>query len=225
MRILVVEDELDLQEAIIEGLRLDGYAVDGASDGEEAYEKIMIETYDLIILDINLPKLNGLQLLEKIRQHNSQVKVLILSARGSISDKVIGLDYGANDYLIKPFDFLELEARIRNLLRWQFTSENSLIEYGPLVLNSNNKTLTIKDESIKLTKKEYGILEYLLNNQDKIISQEALIEHVWDELADPFSTSVRVHIATLRKKLIEKLDFDLIETRVGEGYLIKKEDN
>jgi len=225
MRILVVEDELDLQEAIVEGLRLEGYAVDSASDGEEAYEKVSVENYNLIILDINLPKMNGLKLLEIIREENLQVKILILSARVSTSDKVTGLDYGANDYLTKPFDFLELEARVRGLLRWNFTSEKTIIEYKDLTINTVNKTVIVNNWSIKLTKKEYSILEHLLINKGRIVSQEELFEHIWDELADPFSSSIRVHVATLRKKLIASLGCDPIQTRIREGYIIEEEVN
>ncbi|MHC5249302.1 response regulator transcription factor [Enterococcus sp. LJL90] len=221
MRLLVVEDELDLQEAIVEGLTIDGYSVDSASDGEEAHEKIAIEQYDLIILDLNLPKMSGFELLEKVRKTDTQVKFLILSARSSVLDKVTGLDYGANDYLIKPFDFSELEARIRNLLRWEFASKNTILTYNNLSLNLASRAVHFNQQPIKLTKKEFAILEYLLLNQGKVVSQEALIEHVWSESEDAsFSNSVRVHIVTLRKKLAVYFPYEIIETKIGEGYII-----
>ncbi|MES5928093.1 response regulator [Bacillus cereus group sp. MG9] len=137
MRILVVEDELDLQEALAEGLRIEGYAVDTCSNGEDAYELAYVENYDLIILDLNLPKMDGLKVLEKLREENKELKVLILSARSSVNDKVKGLDIGANDYLTKPFEFEELEARIRNLLRRKFVQENNLLTCGNIYITAS----------------------------------------------------------------------------------------
>lgn len=228
MRLLVVEDELDLQEAIAEGLRIEGYSVDTCEDGETAYEKLNETNYDLVILDLNLPKLDGLEVLKKIRAEKQEVKVLILSARSHTTDKVIGLDLGANDYLAKPFDFSELEARIRNLLRWQFTQENNEIFFDRLTMNLAQRRLAVDEKELLLTKKEFSLLEYLLLNQGRVISQEELIEHVWDEHADSFSGAIRVHIATLRKKLKQELTYDPIHTKIGEGYYLaqrKEEQN
>ena len=224
MRILVVEDELDLQEAIAEGLRIDGYAVDTCSNGQEAYELASIENYDLIVLDLNLPQMDGLKVLEKIREEKAELKVLILSARSSINDIVKGLDIGANDYLTKPFDFAELEARIRNLLRRKFVQENNLLSCGDIKLDLSKRTAFVGDNEILLTKKEFGLLEYFLLNQERVVSQEKLIEHIWDRNADSFSGAIRVHIATLRKKLKAFLDYDPIRTKIGEGYIITKND-
>lgn len=224
MRILVVEDELDLQEAIADGLRMEGYAVDTCSNGEDAYKLAYIENYDLIILDLNLPKMDGLKVLEKLRKDNKELKVLILSARSSVNDKVKGLDIGANDYLTKPFDFAELEARIRNLLRRKFVQENSLLTCGRIKIDLTKRTAFVGENELILTKKEFSLLEYFLLNQEKVISQEELIEHVWDQNADSFSGVIRVHIATLRKKLKALLDYDPIRTKIGEGYLITKND-
>ncbi|WP_374965404.1 response regulator transcription factor [Lysinibacillus sp. RS5] len=224
MRILVVEDELDLQEAIAEGLRIEGYAVDTCSNGEDAYELAYVENYDLIILDLNLPKMDGLKVLEKLREENKELKILILSARSSVNDKVKGLDIGANDYLTKPFEFAELEARIRNLLRWKFVQENSLLICGNISINLSKRTAFVGEKELILTKKEFGLLEYFLLNQEKVVSQEELIEHVWDQNADSFSGVIRVHIATLRKKLKALLDYDPICTKIGEGYFITKND-
>ncbi|MGL5066238.1 MAG: response regulator transcription factor [Sarcina sp.] len=222
MRILVVEDELELCNAIAEGLEIDGYAVDCCYDGQEAYELIYVETYDLVILDLNLPKMDGLDVLEKIRENNNVVKILILSARGSISDRVKGLDMGANDYLIKPFDFEELEARIRNLLRRQFVQADSILEFENLKLNTIKRKITIKDIDLNLTKKEFGILEYLLLNKERVVSKEEIIEHVWNIDVDSFSNAIRVHIATLRKKLKNALGYDLMQTKIGEGYYLER---
>ncbi|WP_313894641.1 response regulator transcription factor [Psychrobacillus sp.] len=224
MRILVVEDELDLQEAIAEGLRIDGYAVDTCSNGEDAYEQACVGNYDLIILDLNLPKMDGLEVLEKIREEKKELKVLILSARSSVHDKVKGLDIGANDYLTKPFDFEELEARIRNLLRRKFVQENNLLTSGDIKIDLSKRSAFISENELTLTKKEFALLEYFLLNQERIVSQEELIEHVWDQNADSFSGAIRVHIATLRKKLKGLLDYDPIRTKIGEGYFITKND-
>lgn len=224
MRILVVEDEIDLQEAIAEGLRMEGYAVDTCSNGEDAYELAYVENYDLVILDLNLPKMDGLKVLEKIREENNELKVLILSARSSVNDKVKGLDIGANDYLTKPFEFAELEARIRNLLRRKFVQENSLLSCGNINIDLSKRTAFVDEKELILTKKEFALLEYFLLNQEKVVSQEELIEHVWDGNADSFSGAIRVHIATLRKKMKVLLDYDPIRTKIGEGYFITKND-
>lgn len=223
MRILVVEDEIDLQEAIAEGLRLDGYAVDTCGDGNEAYERIYVENYDLVILDLNLPVMDGLDVLDKIREENGELKVLILSARDRVSDKVKGLDLGANDYLTKPFDFEELEARIRNLLRRKFVQEQNEIVYCGIMLNLSERKAVINNKQLALTKKEFALLEYFMLNQNRVISQEELIEHIWDSEADSFSGAVRVHIAGLRKKLKTELGFDPIVTKIGEGYMLQEE--
>lgn len=223
MRILVVEDEVDLQEAIAEGLRIDGYAVDTCGDGNEAYELLYAENYDLVILDLNLPGMDGLEVLDKIREENQELKVLILSARNSVSDKVKGLDIGANDYLTKPFDFEELEARIRSLLRRKFVQEQNEISFCNIKLNMSNRTVCINNVQLVLTKKEFALLEYFMLNQNRVISQEELIEHIWDSEADSFSAAVRVHIAGLRKKLKAELGFDPIVTKIGEGYLLQEE--
>lgn len=222
MRILVVEDEIDLQEAIAEGLRIEGYAVDTCSNGDDAYELAYVGDYDLIILDINLPKMDGFEVLEKIRTHNDDVKVLILSARGSVLDKVKGLDIGANDYLTKPFAFAELEARIRNLIRRKFVQENNRLACGDITMDLSKRMAFVGKNELNLTKKELALLEYFLLHQEKVVSQEELIEHVWDASADSFSGAIRVHIATLRKKLKALIEYDPIRTKIGEGYYMSK---
>lgn len=221
MRILVVEDELDLQEVIAEGLRIDGYAVDVCSDGNVAYEMIGIESYDLILLDLNLPGIDGLELLEKIREENQNLKVLILSARTNVSDKVNGLDGGANDYLCKPFDFEELEARIRNLLRRQFIQLDSVLTCGQIRMDLSKREVYFSNQLTSLTKKEFALLEYFMLNQNKVISQEELISHIWNAEVDSFSNAIRVHMASLRKKMKGVLGYDPIVTKIGEGYLLQ----
>ncbi|MGE7978263.1 response regulator transcription factor [Psychrobacillus sp. NPDC093200] len=225
MRILIVEDELDLQDAIADGLKIDGYAVDTCDNGEEAYELLYEVNYDLVVLDLNLPKMDGLEVLEKIRDERPELKVLILSARGSVNDKVKGLDIGANDYLAKPFDFAELEARIRNLLRRKFVQESSTLSCGEINVDLSKRIVVVNENEIALTKKEFALLEYLLFNRNRVVSQEELIEHVWDQNADSFSGAIRVHIATLRKKLKAVLHYDPIVTKIGEGYILLEEDS
>ena len=221
MRILVVEDEIDLCDSIAEGLQIDGYAVDTCYDGKDAYELITTETYDLVVLDLNLPNMDGIDILAEVRKQNKEIKVLILSARASVSDKVLGLDTGANDYLSKPFDFEELEARIRCLLRRSFIQENTVLVWEGISLDTIKRMAFIHDKELSLTKKELALLEYFLLNPNKVISQEELMEHVWNMEVDSFSNAVRVHIAALRKKLKTALSYDPIATKIGEGYYLK----
>ena len=223
MRILVVEDEPLLLEAIVDGLRIYGYAVDTCSDGESAYEQLFVESYDLAVLDLNLPKMDGLSVLEKIRAEKPELKILILSARSTVADKVKGLDLGANDYLAKPFDFAELTARIRSLLKRKFVQESNLLSCGALQMDLAKRIVLINQAEISLTKKEFGLLEYFMLNMDRVVSQEELIEHVWDQNADSFSGAIRVHMTTLRKKLKEALGYDPIETKIKEGYLLSNQ--
>lgn len=225
MRILIVEDEIDLQEAIAEGLQLDGYAVDTCCDGNQAYEMLYVENYDLVLLDLNLPNMDGFEILNKIREEKPELKILILSARESVCDKVRGLDLGANDYLTKPFDFEELEARIRSLLRRKFIQENTLLKYGKIQLDLSLRTAKVLEQPLFLTKKEFALLEYFMLHQNRIISQTELVEHIWDANMDSFTGTVRVHIASLRKKLKAELGFDPIITKIGEGYLLEQENN
>lgn len=223
MRLLVVEDEIDLCDAICDGLRMDGYAVDSCHNGTDAYESLYVENYDLVILDLNLPYMDGLDVLSKIRKEKTDLKILILSARDSVEDKVKGLDLGANDYLAKPFDFAELEARIRSLLRRKFTQENTVISLFGMQVDLSKRRLFIHQEEVTLTRKEFSILEYFIMNRDRIISSEELMEHIWDGNADSFSGAIRVHMSSLRKKLKQALGYDIIKTKIGEGFLLQPE--
>lgn len=220
MRILIVEDEQDLCESIAKGLRLDGYEADTCFDGEEALEMASVESYDLIILDLNLPKLDGMEVLRSIRAEDNETNILILSARGGLQDKIEGLDGGANDYLCKPFHFEELEARVRSLTRRRVVQNNLVLECGEISLDTKARTVTAKNEELSLTRKELAILEYLILHRNHTVSQEELIEHVWDGSADAFSNSIRVHMSALRKKLRSALGYDPIINRVGQGYII-----
>ena len=220
MRLLVVEDERALCESIAKGLRLDGYEVDTAFDGEEAMDIISTDSYDLIILDLNLPGMDGLDILKNMRASDNETNVLILSARGGLNDKIEGLDSGANDYLCKPFHFEELEARVRSLTRRRTVQNNIVLECGEISLNTKTRTAFAKGEEIALTRKELAILEYLILHRGRPVSQEELIEHVWDSSVDSFSNSIRVHISALRKKIRTALGYDPITNRVGQGYVI-----
>ena len=220
MRLLVVEDEHSLREDIARKLRLSGYEVDACADGEAALEALAAEQYDLVLLDLNLPKVDGMQVLRSLRQHDLETCVLILSARSEISDKVEGLDAGANDYLSKPFHLAELEARVRSLTRRKFIQQDVCLCCGRLSFNTRSRVATVDGQPLALTRKESGVLEYLLLHQGRPVSQEELIEHVWDGSVDSFSNSIRVHISALRKKLRAVLGYDPIRNRIGEGYEI-----
>lgn len=221
MKILVIEDEFQLCNDIAEDLELERYTVDRCYDGLEAWESILVESYDLIILDLNLPGMDGLDILQSIRQEKPELRVLILSARSCLSDKVTGLDLGADDYLTKPFELKELEARVRSLLRRQFTPQKSTIVIGALALDTQKRTIQIHGNNLSLTCKEFGILEYFMLHPHKTISQEELLEHIWETDCNPFSHSVRMHISSLRKKLIKNLGYNPIVTKIGQGYLLE----
>lgn len=220
MRLLIVEDERVLNDMISKSLRKAGYEVDACFDGFKAEECMATERYDLIVLDLNLPGMDGMELLRAFRERDRDTAVLILSARSEVVDKVEGLDAGANDYLSKPFHLDELEARIRSLTRRSFVQEDVLLACGSLSFDTKSRETLADGQRVTLTRKETGILEYLLLHRGRPVSQEELIEHVWDGSVDNFSNSIRVHISSLRKKLRAALGYDPIRNRIGEGYLI-----
>ena len=220
MHLLVVEDERDLCQTIVRSLRRLAYSVDFCYDGEQALELLGVERYDLVLLDRNLPGRDGMTVLRTLRRTDRQTPVLILSARGEVHDKVAGLDAGANDYLAKPFHLAELEARIRSLTLRQFTQQNVLLTCGALSFDTRARSASVDGQVLTLTRKETGILEYLMVHQGRPVSQEELMEHVWDNSVDSFSNSIRVHISALRKKLRTALGYDPIRNRIGEGYLM-----
>ena len=223
MRILVVEDERALCETIVRSLRSLAYSVDPCYDGDTAIDLLGSERYDLVLLDLNLPGADGMTVLRTLRQTDRETRVLILSARSEVADKVEGLDAGANDYLAKPFHLEELEARIRSLTLRQFTQNDVVLHCGPLSFDTRSRAATAAGQPLALTRKETGILEYLLLHRGRPVSQEELLEHVWDNSVDNFSNSIRVHISALRKKLRAALGYDPVRNRIGEGYLIEEE--
>ena len=220
MHLLVIEDERVLCETIVRSLRRLAYSVDHCYDGDQALELLGTERYDLVLLDLNLPGKDGMTVLRTFRQRDRKTPVLILSARSEVKDKVEGLDAGANDYLSKPFHLAELEARIRSLTLRQFTQQDVLLTFKALSFDTRSRTATVNGQTLALTRKETGILEYLMVHQGRPVSQEELMEHVWDNSVDSFSNSIRVHISALRKKLCTALGYDPIRNRIGEGYLM-----
>ena len=222
MHILVVEDERALCETIVRSLRRLAYSVDCCYDGNRAIELLGVERYDLVLLDLNLPGADGMTVLRTLRQSDRDTRVLILSARSEVMDKVEGLDAGANDYLAKPFHLEELEARIRSLTRRQFTQNDVILSCGRVSFDTKTRSAMVDGRRLTLTRKEIGILEYLLLNQGRPVSQEELLDHEWDNSVDSFSNSIRVHISALRKKLRAELGFDPIRNRIGEGYVMEE---
>lgn len=224
MHILVVEDERTLCDTIVRSLRHLAYSVDYCHDGKTAMEMLLIERFDLVVLDLNLPDADGMTVLKELRKTDNDTKVLILSARCEVADKVEGLDAGANDYLTKPFHLDELAARIRNLTLRRFTQNDVVLTCSTLSFDTKSRKAYVSSEPLSLTRKETGILEYLMLNQGRPISQEEFLEHVWDSSVDNFSNSIRVHISALRKKLRSAMGYDPIHNRIGEGYVMEEKE-
>ena len=220
MRLLVVEDDPNLQKQIQEALDDAGYIVDAAKDGEEGHYLGDTEPYDAIILDLGLPKIDGLTVLEKWRNSKKKFPVLILTARDRWSEKVSGFDAGADDYLTKPFQMEELLARLRALIRRSAGHATSDIEFGPLKLETKSNKVYVDGKKLKLTSHEYKIIEYFLHHQEKVISRTELTEHIYDQDFDRDSNTIEVFIGRLRKKL----GLDIIKTERGYGYRLSLED-
>ena len=220
MRILIVEDEKDLASAIAKGLRKKGYAADIVYDGEEALFMTDVNDYDLVILDLNLPKVDGIEVCRNIRASGSPTGILMLTARSGLDDRIKGLDYGADDYLVKPFHFPELLARVRAVLRRKGEHRDTILRCGDLVIDPNILKGYFRDSEINLTLKEFSILEYLMRNVGRIVSQEELFEHVWSEDANMLTQSIKVHINNIRKKLNAVGARDILSTVRGRGYML-----
>lgn len=216
MRVLVVEDEVPLADAVARGLRREGMAVDVAYDGDSGLEKAMMTRYDVIVLDRDLPVRSGDEVCRRLTAEGSLTRVLMLTAAGGLADRVEGLELGADDYLGKPFAFAELVARVRALGR-RATPAAPPVLHGPggVVVDPARRTATRGEADLELTRKEFGVLEVLLRANGSVVSSEELLERVWDEFADPFTTTVRVTVMTLRRKLG---DPPLVQTVVGVGY-------
>ncbi len=223
MRILVVEDDVQLAEVLTEALTDRQYAVDVVQDGEVAWEWFNSLHYDLIVLDLTLPKLDGVSFCQRLRSRNFTAPVMMLTARDTIADKIIGLDAGADDYMVKPFDLQELMARIRALLRRGSSAILTGFGWGSLRLDSSTYEVTYKDEPIQLTPKEYALLELLVTNGRRVLSRAGIIERIWTLQDPPTEETVKSHIKGLRQKLkAAGAPDDLIETVHGLGYRLKK---
>jgi DNA-binding response OmpR family regulator len=217
VRILVVEDEQPLADAIARGLRREGMAVDVAYDGDSGHEKATITRYDVVVLDRDLPGMSGDQLCQELVSASLLTRVIMLTASGTVADRVSGLSLGADDYLAKPFAFPELVARVRALGRRATPATPPVLTAGDVVLDSARHRVMRGGQPVELTRKEFGVLEVLMAAGGAVVSSEELLERVWDENADPFTTTVRVTVMTLRKKLGEP---GVIETVVGSGYRV-----
>lgn len=224
MKILIVEDEPSLNKIIAKRLKIEAYSVDSAFNGKEALAYLDAADYDLLIVDIMMPEMDGLTLVKTLRSRGSQVPVLFLTARDSLQDKVSGLDCGGDDYLVKPFEFEELLARIRSLLRRsnpQQTASPQLV-LADLVLDTRTHQVTRGGTEISLTPKEFAILDYLLRNQGTVLSREQILEHAWDFSYEGASNMVDVYIKTLRKKIDKDFEPKLLHTVRGTGNVLKE---
>ena len=223
MRILIVEDEKKVASFIKKGLQQEGYAADTVHDGNEAIVQATSFDYDLVVLDLMLPGRSGLEVLRKIRAQKPKLTVLVLTAKGAIEDKVAGLDAGADDYLIKPFAFAELYARIRALLR-RGIQEHTTLKVADLEMDTATRQVWRADQIIDLNLKEYGLLEFLLRNAHRPVTRTMIVEHVWDIHFDSVSNVVDVHINSLRNKIDKGFTKPLIHTVRGVGYLLTDRD-
>ena len=220
MRILVVEDEPAAASVLAKGLREHAYAVDIALDGRAALEQVADTDYDLVILDILLPRINGLDLCRQLRADATAVPVLMLTARGGLDQRVEGLDAGADDYLSKPYHFPELLARVRALLRRGPAFEPAELSVDDLVVDTRARSVTRGATPVQLTTKEYALLEYLVRRKGQVVSRSEIAEHVWDDSFDPMSNLIEVYIQRLRRKIDDGRALKLIHTRRGAGYTL-----
>ena len=221
MRILLVEDEPRMANVIAKGLREQSYAVDVAPDGEEGLYQTSVNDYDLIVLDVLLPKTDGFEVCRELRKGGNVTPILMLTARAAVDDRITGFDAGADDYLTKPFSFRELLARIRALLRRDPQLRPDVLEIGDLVVDSANHRVSRAGIEVQLTAKEYALLEYLARRTGQLVSRAEIAAHVWDDSFDPFSNAIEVYMNRLRKKIDEGHLIKLLHTRRGEGYILE----
>lgn len=223
MKILLVEDEIDLNNVVTKYLKKNGYSIDSVSDGEEALDYLRYGEYDLVILDIMMPKVDGFEVIKKLRDKGNYTSVLMLTARDSADDKVKGLDLGADDYIVKPFDFNELMARIRAVVRRKYGNSSNKLVIGDLILDISEKSVTRAGKQIELTGKEYEVLEYLMQSKNRILSRDQIKEHVWDFDYEGDSNIIDVLIKNIRKKIYIEDGKQIIYTKRGLGYVIKED--
>jgi DNA-binding response OmpR family regulator len=225
VRLLLVEDHKPLIRALRQGLEEEGFAVDVAGDGEEADHKALSTNYDVIILDLMLPKKDGLTLLKSWREAGMQTHVIVLTARGALEDKIKGLDIGADDYLTKPFELEELLARIRALIRRRHQAKDPVLRIHDLTIDTAARVVKRSGQSIHLTPREYALLEFLAFHQGKVVTRTMIWEHLYDEHDESTSNVVDVYIRYLRNKIDKGFDLQLILTRWGEGYMLRGADD
>jgi len=221
MRVLVVEDEKKVAGFVKKGLEEEGYAVDVAHDGEEGLFMALDRVHDLIILDISLPKMDGLEVLRELRKRKIATPVLLLTVRATIEDKVFGLDAGADDYLTKPFAFQELVARVRALLRRRAESLPSVLQYADLTLDPARRSVFRGGKRVDLTPREFALLDYFMRNPERILTRAMILDHVWDYDFDPMTNVIDVYVNYLRKKIDADREPKLIHTVRGAGYVLK----
>lgn len=221
MRILVVEDERKVASFIKKGLEEEGYAVDVAADGEEGLAMALTRVHDLIILDVRLPKMDGLRVLQALRHDSMTAPVLLLTVRATIEDKVLGLDAGADDYLTKPFAFQELVARVRALLRRRMEAEPTVLRIGDLTLDPARRTVMRGGDKIDLTPREFALLDYFMRNPGRVLTRTMIAEHVWDYSFDTSTNVIDVYVNYLRKKVDAGREPKLLHTMRGVGYVLK----
>lgn len=222
MRILIAEDDGDLNKIMVKRLTAEGYAVDACFDGEEALAYLEAADYDAAILDIMMPKMDGLQVVASLRKKNNLTPVIFLTARDTVADRVLGLDMGANDYLIKPFSFDELTARIRAMTRTSSQNPTNVYSIADLTLDTQSHRVCRAEKEIKLTAREFALLEYLLRNKGKVLSRQKIEDNVWNFDYDGGTNVVDVYITYLRKKIDDGYDSKLIHTVRGVGYQLKE---
>ena len=221
MKILVVEDECDLNRIITKHLKKNNYSVDSCFDGQEALDFISYSEYDLIITDIMMPNVDGYEFIDKLRANKNNTPVIMLTAKDTLEDKIVGLDSGADDYIVKPFEFDELLARIRVLMRRNYGLATNIIQIEEVTLDLAKKQVTKSGEIIDLTGKEYEVLEYLMKNKGSILSRDQILNHVWDYEYEGASNIVDVIIKNIRKKLDRGEGNTIIYTKRGLGYFVK----
>ncbi len=220
MKILIIEDDLPIANFIKMGFESDSHIVDISQDGESGSYSARTNHYDIIILDYSLPKRDGIKVLQEIRQKGINTPIVFLSVIGDTNKKIMALDKGADDYITKPFSFDELKARIKTVLRRPKEIENSIIEIAGITIDTEKHLVLRKNMIIHLTRKEYGLFEYLVRNRGMILSRGQIMEHVWNADADPFSNTVEAHILNLRKKIQANDDMEIIRNIPGRGYII-----
>ena len=220
MRLLIIEDNNELADLTKTGLIKSGFVVDIANTGEEGKDKTFINEYDAIILDLNLPDYDGLDILKELRNQGINTPIIIVTARDEIAERALGLDLGADDYIVKPFEILELKSRINAIIRRINGRSNPIIKINELIINPNSREVWWNNSLINLHAKEFDILEYIATKYPRVVSNEEIVEHIYDEDFDPFSSVLRVHFTRLRKKLTDAIGYNIIITTRVKGVSI-----